>query len=310
MRPPRRTVHRSPGRYLIGAAAVICLLTTAGCSRSQAGTPSVGSGDVPTTTAGDISAGPTSSVPQSTESSSTSEGSGTGAVLSTETVQDLVFRPLQKETDDFWEEVFGRAGLSDSVSAAMEFVAAGDGVKCDGQPFPADDDNVGPAYCPEKDHILVGDAFVAALGSSRMLRADGSFVAPADEVGLYFLLAHEWGHNIIAELAQDRDLTVTGVPEVELENLADCFAGMAIAGVPHVFSEKDPDKVLGPAESMDEPYGGRHGTAEQRRKAIATGLDNPYEDRQGFADTLDRCVEAYAPSLVKGPLTGAGTARR
>jgi predicted metalloprotease len=293
---------RSRGRYLIGAAAVICLLTTAGCSRSQAGTPSAGSGDVLTaTTVGGTSAGTTASASQSVKPSPTSNGSGAGsgtaAELTAATVQDLVLRPLQSETDDFWEEVFRRAGLSDSVSAAMEFVAAGDGIECEGKPFPVDDKNVGPAYCPENDHILVSDAFVAALGSSRMLRADGSFVDPAEEVGLYFLIAHEWGHNVIAELAQDRNLTLAGVPEMELENLADCFAGMAIAGVPHVFSEKDPDSILGSAESLDEPYGGRHGTAEQRREAIATGLDNPYEDRQGFADTLDRCLKTYAPSL-------------
>lgn len=250
-------------------AVMAGLLLTGACSAGVAGQPAAG-----------------------TAISSPPPGDEVGALV----VEELVVRPMQTEIDAFWDEIFGLAGLSGKVVAPMTFLAPGETFPCGSVTLTADDPN-GPAYCAAEDAMVTSNRFMADLGDSRVLNDDATFVDSAYDVGVFFLLAHEWGHNVILELAEEEGLDLTDVEPVQIENLSDCLAGITIAGVPRVFEDKDPDSMLAYAEALGEPFAGPRGSAQERRDAVAAGLGTPFEDRQQFVDDLDDCVRIYAPSI-------------
>lgn len=260
------------------------LLLTAGCTVQQTGQPSAGTPLAESSASPSSSAGPSSTALEP------------GTEVSAAVVEQSVLRPMQTESDSFWDEIFGLAGYSGSVNASMKFLDAGEGYPCGDVTINGDDPD-GPAYCAAEDEIVVTNTFMSDLGASEVLRGDGSFADPADDVGVYFLLAHQWGHNVIIELAEEEKLDLTAVPPVEIETLSDCLAGLMIAGVPRVFSDKDPDAVLGYAQRLTETYGGTAGSAAQRQAAVQTGMAVSYDDRQAFVAGVDQCVQLYAPAI-------------
>ena len=260
------------------------LLLAAGCSVQQTGQPAAG------TPLAESSASPASSAGPSTTALEP------GTEVSAAVVEQSVLRPMQTESDSFWDEIFGLAGYSGSVNASMKFLDAGESYTCGDVPISAADPP-GPAYCAAEDEIVVTNQFMADLGASEVLRADGSFADPADDVGVYFLLAHEWGHNVIIELAEEEKLDLTAVPPVEIETLSDCLAGLMIAGVPRVFADKDPDAVLAYAQRLPETFGGTAGSTTERQAAVQTGMAVSYDDRQAFVNGVDQCVQLYAPVI-------------
>jgi hypothetical protein len=139
---------------------------------------------------------------------------------------------------------------------------------------------------------------MSRLGQSEVLLADGSFADPADDVGVYFLLAHAWGHNIIGELAQEKGADLLLVPSNQVELAADCFAGLMIAGVPRVFAVKEPEQVLGYVQSTGEQFGGIAGSPQARQAALEVGLAKDYDDRQQFVAGIDECLAGQAPQLA------------
>ena len=271
-------------RVVTGLSAVL-LFSAAACSTGEAGQPAAGA---------PLSVNPTTAT--SGSGSATTSATPPGKAVGAAVVEEQVLRPMQSESDSFWDEIFGLAGYSGSVDAPMKFLDAGEGFECGDISLTADDAH-GPAYCAVEDTIVVAEQFMADLGASEVLRGDGSFVDPADDVGVYFLLAHEWGHNVIVELAEEEKLDLAAVPAAEIENLSDCLAGLMIAGVPRVFADKDPDAVLAYAEELGEPFGGLVGTPQQRRAAVSAGMAVPYEERQQFVDGVDTCITDYAPTV-------------
>lgn len=274
---------RTARRIVLGLTAGL-LLTTA-CSPGEAGQAAAGA--------------PLSSPPMSSAAGSgaaTSTSAQPGKPVTAAVVEEQVLKPMQSESDSFWDEIFALAGYSGSVDAPMKFLDAGESFECGDLTLTADDTH-GPAYCAVEDTIVVSETFMADLGKSEVLRGDGTFVDPADDVGVYFLLAHEWGHNVILELAEEEQLDLAAVPSVEIENLSDCLAGLMIAGVPRVFEDKDTDNVLAYAEALGEPFGGTVGTPQERRAAVSTGMAVPYEDRQQFVVGVTTCVTDDAPTI-------------
>lgn len=225
-------------------------------------------------------------------------GAGEGTVVDAQTIEQQVLRPMQVESDDFWEEILGLAGSPATVSAPMKFLTGGDTFDCGGVVLRADD-GYGPTYCEPEDTIVVSEAYMTGLAESGAVRADGSFADPAVEVGTYFLLAHQWGHDIIAELVAAKGADLTFVPSAQIEVAADCFAGLMIAGVPRVFTDKDPAAILGQVPLVGERFAVLQASPSERQEAVAQGLTIDYEQRQQFVTGIDDCLTKHAPQLAK-----------
>ncbi len=267
------------------ALSVVAIVGLAGCSQSTTGTPAAGA---PATSS---SAGPTSSSDPTTSAA-------VGVAVDAGVVETSVLRPMQVESDDFWEEILALAGSSAGVSAPMSFLAESETLDCGGVAL-SGTDHFGPTYCAAQDEIVVSATFMADLGASQVLQADGTFVDPADDVGVYFLLAHEWGHNIIGELVAEKQADLTLVTSQQVELAADCLAGLMIAGVPRVFAVKDTEAVLGYVPVVGERFAGISGSPAARQAAIEVGLAPDYEDRAQFVTGLDQCLSSQAPQLAK-----------
>lgn len=267
--------------------AVLASVCIAGCSQQQGGTPAAGAPVEATAVS------PSVSEPSNADTASPTAG----AVIEADVVEQQVLRPMQVESDDFWEEILELAGSSATVSAPMKFLNGDETFDCGGVVLSAKD-NYGPAHCAIEDTIVVSEAFMARLGESEVLREDGTFVDPADDIAVYFLLAHEWGHNIIGELVAEKQADITLVPSSQIESVADCFAGLMIAGVPRVFSDKDPAHVLGYVQSTGERFAGLHTSPKVRQDALAIGMSKDYDDRQQFVAGVDECLRTQSPPLA------------
>lgn len=158
-----------------------------------------------------------------------------------------------------------------------------------------------PSYCLLNDTLAAPIQVMKDAADKGLIRADGSTIDPAGAIGVFFLLAHEWGHNVSMELAAEFGglQTLQKVPDVEQENFADCAGGMAIAGVEMKFNDKDAAAVLKFAEQAGDPAGGTHGTPEQRRAAVSMGMNHAYGDWKGFAAGLGECLVSQAPTLYR-----------
>lgn len=274
---------------------LVGLLALAGCSSSTGGQPAAGAATSEATT---TPSSPSTSSGPAKETSAQSSAAEPGVLVDASVVQENVLKPMQIESDDFWEEILGLAGSKATVSAAMVFLPGSETVECGGVVI-SGTDQYGPTYCPSADRIAVSETFMTNLGASEVLRADGTFADPAADVGVYFLLAHQWGHNIIGELATEQGADLSMVPGQQIELAADCFAGLMIAGVPRVFTDKDPASILSQVPLVGERFATIQASPQARQAAVLVGLDRAYEDRQAFAAGIDECVTGQAPQLAK-----------
>lgn len=273
---------------ILGTVVVAVAVAVAGCSGSTAGRPEAGAPSSSSLASG----GPTT-----TPAVSSGAASGSGTVVDATTVEQNVLRPMQSESDAFWEEILGLAGSQATVSAAMTFLAGDETFDCGGVQL-SGRDQYGPTYCAPEDRIVVSQAYLSALAESGAVRADGSFADPAVEVGTYFLLAHQWGHDIVGELVEAKGgVDLTFVPSTEIELVADCFAGLMIAGVPRVFTDKEPADILGQVPTVGERFAGIQASPPAREKAVAQGLGIDYDQRQQFVAGIDQCLSTQAPQL-------------
>lgn len=262
----------------------------AGCGGGTAGQPAVAASLPPA----DPTSGP--SGPSGSAGGAPTDGAA-GVVVDASVVEQSALRPMQVETDDFWEEILDLAQIRVKVNAPMTFLAGSETFDCGGVELSAAD-QYGPTFCAPEDAIVVSETFMDSIGASEAMRADGTFADPAAEVGLYFLLAHQWGHNILEEMIAAKGADVTLIPSTQLELTADCFAGLAIAGVPRVFTEKDPAAVLSLVPIYGERFTGIAGSPATREKAIAAGLATSYDDRAGLAAGVTTCLTGQAPALA------------
>ena len=273
------------------AIAVIAglLLAVAGCGPGTSGQAAVATSVSPAES-------PTAAEGSSGSADGPKDGDG-GVVVDASVVEQSALRPMQVETDDFWEEILGLAQIPVQVSAPMKFLYGSETFDCGGVELSAAD-QYGPTFCAPEDTIVVSETFMDSIGSSMAMRADGTFADQAAEVGLYFLLSHQWGHNILEEMIAAKGADVTLIPSTQLEVTADCFAGLAIAGVPRVFVEKDPGAVLSLVSTYGERTTGIAASPVTREKAIAAGLARSYDDRAGLAAGVTDCLTGQAPALA------------
>lgn len=282
-------------RRIPSVVLAVGLVLLAGCGAGTGGQAAVGSA-VPT-------AGPSSGPadpPSGSESAAGDAGpkdGGGGTVVDASVVEDGAMRPMQVETDDFWKEILGIAAVPVTVNAPMKFLSGSETFECGGVRLSATD-QYGPTFCAPEDTIVVSETFMTSIGESEALRADGTFADQTAEVGLYFLLAHQWGHNILEEMIADRKADVTLVPSIQIEATADCFAGLAIAGVPRVFADKDPAAVLSLVPIYGERFSGIAPSPVMRQEAIALGLSKSYDDRAALAAGITECLTVQAPALA------------
>jgi uncharacterized protein len=118
------------------------------------------------------------------------------------------------------------------------------------------------------------------------------------DFGAALVVAHEFGHHVADEIAQQQ--TAAGFPTVAVtgvnsELIADCFAGvwMASAYYSGVLEPGDYEEGVAALEAIsDTATGGTtHGTADERRQALLTG----YNGLPGITSPGDpaACIQTY-----------------
>lgn len=276
---------------LAPSIALLVLVLVAGCASSTSGQAAVAT-TVPATGSS------SGAVPGTTGTAGSGPKDGdAGVAVDASVVEQSALRPMQVETDDFWEEIADLAQVPIKVNAPMKFLTGSETFDCGGVRLSATD-RYGPTFCAPEDRILVSETFLTSIGESGALRADGTFADQATEVGLYFLLAHQWGHNILEEMITATGADVTLIPSNQMEVTADCFAGLAIAGVPRVFADKDPASVLSLVVLYGERFAGITPSVPQRERAVSAGMAKSYDDRAALAAGIGECLTGQAPALA------------
>lgn len=227
----------------------------------------------------------------------TSEAPGANEISDADAkaIMNIMLTQIQDFWNNTYREVFNVSTQSDLLVALatpdQSFACGTDVLK----------GTYSPSYCFLNDTLAAPIQVMKDAADKGLIREDGSTIDPAGAIGVFFLLAHEWGHNVSMELAAEFGglETLQKVPEVEQENFADCAGGMAIAGVEMKFNDKDAGAVLKFAEQAGDPVGGTHGTPEQRRAAVSLGMNHAFGDWKAFAAGLAECVSTQAPTLYK-----------
>jgi predicted metalloprotease len=142
---------------------------------------------------------------------------------------------------------------------------------------PAGDDAA--FYCPADDTIYVAERFAKAIydGVIRGLPGERSGGRAIGDFGVAYLVAHEYAHNLQAELGIFRLAPGRSTKPLELQ--ADCMAGAwgaAVYAEGHL-EPGDIQEAVGTTLAVgDFDYGSanHHGTPEERRAAWLTGFES------------------------------------
>jgi predicted metalloprotease len=133
-------------------------------------------------------------------------------------------------------------------------------------------------YCPTDDTIYVGQAFASALydGVAKGLPGQSAgYGRAAGAFAVAYVVAHEYGHNV----QQERGVLGGRPIAMPTELNADCLAGtwMAWDTAQGAASAADTQQMLDAAMAVgdfDVANPQHHGTPQQRRDAVMTGLQN------------------------------------
>lgn len=232
------------------------------------------------------------------------EGQPTGNSVLDGIVDDMIveltiYQPMVDEIQLFWNEQYAIHGVPVTSDVAETQFLTGTEVAVCGSSIDTANSSAGPAYCQLTDVISMPTSMTTRLvnGEQITLQSGNVQVSPAGEVGVYFLLAHEWGHNVQNEIIGLEVLQQ--LPLVSIENNADCLAGVAIAGVPRVFEIKDAETILQLAIDIGQPPGGSHGTPQERFDAVILGMDRAYDNKDLINQGIIDCFMAYFPQLTQ-----------
>jgi hypothetical protein len=209
-------------------------------------------------------------------------------------IEFKIFDPDLDEISVFWNEMYVLSKSSMTTFATRIYLKGSASTSCGNQVLSADGDD-GPAYCNATDEIVIPTAFTLEMVKQQLITGQGRYTSDDAEVAIFFILAHEWGHNIQTEVFGVPN--TSNAPSVEMENTSDCLAGLAVAGVPRTFKQKDVATILALSAVAGEPLGGTHGTPDQRQAAATMGMNHPYENRPGLLTGLDECIQTYDPTL-------------
>lgn len=175
-----------------------------------------------------------------------------------DTLADLMTL-AEQDVDGFWQRTSAQLRAQYTPPAKVEGYTSAVETGC-GEAVPQN-----AFYC-SRDHSIYFD--------------DGLMQTLLDEIGDYgpvFVLAHEWGHLVQAELGILQGANFT----IQLELQADCFGGAYTrdAESRQVLEEGDLDEAVKGLIVAGDPRGvpwfapGAHGTAEQRLDAFAAGYE-------------------------------------
>lgn len=215
----------------------------------------------------------------------------------------FVYRPMLDEIQTYWNNVYSAMSSGQiSTNVTGDFLMTGDSANCSGEQLDWDN-GLGPIYCVTTDNIVVAVSMTKKLvekGDAVVLDSGEFKLTPAGEVGVFAMIAHEFGHNIQNEFfGPTLHARLGATKPVALENSADCLAGVAIAGVDRVFSEKDALTIVNLFAEIGQPIPVNHGTPQQRVDALVAGMNFPY-GMQGGQNGLVYCLQTYLPDEFNG----------
>jgi uncharacterized protein len=201
------------------------------------------------------------------------DGSSTGEQPKT---MEQFLTAVTEDVDRYWTGVFADSDLPEP-RVSYSWIPAGGSVAsaCDDGTTMGDS---AAAYCPGDDTIYISEKFASDIYSGSLDHAlPGSSQGYGGTIGDFsvaYIVAHEYGHQIQDELG----LFQRGLPTVNLELQADCFAGTwaRSAYQENRLEDGDLQEALDAALAVgdfDAGNPGHHGTPEQREQAWSSGFE-------------------------------------
>jgi predicted metalloprotease len=147
-------------------------------------------------------------------------------------------------------------------------------------PSPCGDgpDDEAAFYCPADDTVVVSQALATRVWEGTLDLTGQYGDAAAGDMGVVYVLAHEYAHNVQFELGfYELQDPADGVKAFELQ--ADCMAGLWGNAVYRAgrYDDRDVEEAISTAQAAgDFDYGGpqHHGTPDERRTAWLAGFEN------------------------------------
>jgi predicted metalloprotease len=181
---------------------------------------------------------------------------------------------VTKDVDAYWTKAFADAGQKEP-RVTYQWIPAGQTAAgaC------GDLGDTAAAYCPGDDTIYISEKFATDIYNGTLDRVlPGSSQGYGRTVGDFavaYIVAHEYGHQVQAELG----LFDRGLPTVNLELQADCYAGTWAnsAYKENRLEDGDVQEALDAALAVgdfDADNPGHHGTPEQREQAWNAGFES------------------------------------
>ena len=181
---------------------------------------------------------------------------------------------VTKDVDTYWTKEFKDAGQAEP-RVTYQWIPAGQTAAgaC------GDLGDTAAAYCPGDDTIYISEKFATDIYNGTLDRVlPGSSQGYGRTVGDFavaYIVAHEYGHQVQAELG----LFDRGLPTVNLELQADCYAGTWAnsAYKENRLEDGDVQEALDAALAVgdfDADNPGHHGTPEQREQAWNAGFES------------------------------------
>jgi predicted metalloprotease len=188
---------------------------------------------------------------------------------------DEFLTSVTKDVDAYWMGEFAEAGLPEPRVSAR-WIPAGQTTSsaCGGGMGDS-----AAAYCPGDDTIYISEKFATDIAQGALDRvlpgSSHGFGGTYGEFAVAYIVAHEYGHQVQDELG----LFERGLPTVNLELQADCFAGN---WANHAYKqdrvdEGDIREAVNAALAVgdfDASNPGHHGTPEQRADAWYAGFES------------------------------------
>ena len=267
-------------RNLIAAttAAAALAVPVSAVALSTTSTPAA-SADTTATTAASASTSETASTERPTYSSSTSSGTTAGMVHRYgETAQangtsswSSMYEFMEFAITDvgaYWASEFAAAGYT-APHVSYRFMESGESAPNACKSTTGDRDAF---YCPTDDTIYVSQQMMADLWNGSFVGPGGKTVTFGGDFAVAGVLAHEFAHNLQAELGLLETHT-----SVQFERHADCLAGIwtRSAESRHLLDPGDIEEGLQAMWQMGDvrtaSEGQTHGSATQRQEAFTLG---------------------------------------
>jgi uncharacterized protein len=189
---------------------------------------------------------------------------------------DAFLTDILTDVDRYWTRTFATGGLPEP-RVSYDWVPPG-GVRLTACGQPADDRAA--FYCPADDTIYVAQQFAADLynGVVRGLPGESAgYGRAAGDFAVAYVVAHEYAHNLQAELGVFDNRVTENAKPFELQ--ADCMSGTWAYSV-YAAGELQPGDLEEATNAalavgdFDVGNAQHHGTPEERRAALLAGFES------------------------------------